>query len=31
VLERIAEKIEHINVNGSLDSILTELISIRNR
>jgi regulator of protease activity HflC (stomatin/prohibitin superfamily) len=30
VLERIAEKIEHINVNGSLDSILTELIRIKN-
>jgi regulator of protease activity HflC (stomatin/prohibitin superfamily) len=29
ILERIAEKIEHINVNGSLDSILTELISIK--
>jgi len=29
VLERIAEKIEKINVNGSLDSILTELISIK--
>jgi regulator of protease activity HflC (stomatin/prohibitin superfamily) len=29
VLERIAEKIEHINVNGSLDSILTELIRIK--
>ena len=29
VLERIAEKIEHINVNGSLDSILTELIQIQ--
>ena len=28
VLERIAEKIEKIQVNGSLDSILTELISI---
>lgn len=28
VLERIAEKIEHINVNGSLDSILTDLIRI---
>ncbi len=26
ILERIAEKIEHINVNGSLDSILTDLI-----
>lgn len=29
VLERIAEKIERINVNGSLDSILTELIRIK--
>jgi regulator of protease activity HflC (stomatin/prohibitin superfamily) len=29
VLERIADKIDHINVNGSLDSILTELIRIR--
>ncbi len=29
VLERIAEKIEHINVNGGLDSILTELIRIK--
>jgi regulator of protease activity HflC (stomatin/prohibitin superfamily) len=29
ILERIAEKIEHINVNGSLDSILTELIRIK--
>ncbi|WP_066382288.1 slipin family protein [Anabaena sp. CA = ATCC 33047] len=28
VLERIAEKIEKIQVNGSLDSILTELIQI---
>ncbi|MGL5796436.1 MAG: slipin family protein, partial [Waterburya sp.] len=28
VLERIAEKIEHLQVNGSLDSILTELIRI---
>nr|ADN14684.1 band 7 protein [Gloeothece verrucosa PCC 7822] len=28
VLERIAEKIDHIQVNGSLDSILTELIQI---
>jgi regulator of protease activity HflC (stomatin/prohibitin superfamily) len=28
VLERIAEKIEHINVNGGLDSILTELVRI---
>jgi regulator of protease activity HflC (stomatin/prohibitin superfamily) len=31
VLERIAEKIERINVNGSLDSILTELIQIKNQ
>jgi regulator of protease activity HflC (stomatin/prohibitin superfamily) len=31
VLERIAEKIEHINVNGSLDSILTELIRIKSQ
>jgi regulator of protease activity HflC (stomatin/prohibitin superfamily) len=29
VLERIAEKIERINVNGGLDSILTELIRIK--
>jgi regulator of protease activity HflC (stomatin/prohibitin superfamily) len=29
VLERIAEKIERINVNGGLDSILTELIRIQ--
>ncbi|HTL88947.1 MAG TPA: slipin family protein [Leptolyngbya sp.] len=29
VLERIAEKIEHINVNGGLESILTELIKIK--
>jgi regulator of protease activity HflC (stomatin/prohibitin superfamily) len=29
VLERIAEKIEKINVNGSLDSILNDLISIK--
>ncbi|MBE9028337.1 slipin family protein [filamentous cyanobacterium LEGE 11480] len=29
ILERIAEKIEHINVNGNLDSILTELINIK--
>jgi regulator of protease activity HflC (stomatin/prohibitin superfamily) len=29
VLERIAEKIEKINVNGSLDSILTDLIQIK--
>lgn len=29
VLERIAEKIEKIQVNGSLDSILTELIRIK--
>lgn len=28
VLERIADRIDHINVNGSLDSILTELIRI---
>ena len=28
VLERIADKIEKINVNGSLDSILTEVIRI---
>ena len=28
VLERIADKIEHIHVNGSLDSLLTELIRI---
>ena len=28
VLERIADKIERINVNGSLDSILTEIIQI---
>jgi regulator of protease activity HflC (stomatin/prohibitin superfamily) len=28
VLERIADKIERINVNGSLDSILTEVIRI---
>ena len=28
VLERIAEKIEHIHVNGGLDSILTEMIRI---
>ena len=28
VLERISEKIEKIQVNGSLDSILTELIQI---
>jgi regulator of protease activity HflC (stomatin/prohibitin superfamily) len=31
VLERIAEKIEHINVNGGLDSILTELVRISPR
>jgi regulator of protease activity HflC (stomatin/prohibitin superfamily) len=31
ILERIAEKIEHIHVNGSLDSILTELIRISQR
>ncbi|BAU10021.1 band 7 protein [Leptolyngbya sp. NIES-3755] len=29
VLERIAEKIENINVNGGLESILTELIKIK--
>jgi regulator of protease activity HflC (stomatin/prohibitin superfamily) len=29
ILERIAEKIEHIHVNGSLDSILTQLIRLR--
>ncbi len=29
ILERIAEKIEHINVNGGLDNILTELIRIK--
>jgi regulator of protease activity HflC (stomatin/prohibitin superfamily) len=29
VLERIAEKIEKINVNGSLDSILTDLLKIK--
>jgi regulator of protease activity HflC (stomatin/prohibitin superfamily) len=28
VLERIAEKIEHINVNGSLDNVLTDMIRI---
>jgi hypothetical protein len=28
VLERIAEKIDRIQVNGSLDSILTDLIKI---
>jgi hypothetical protein len=28
ILERIADKIEHINVNGSLDNILTEIIRI---
>jgi hypothetical protein len=28
VLERIAEKIDRIQVNGSLDGILTELIKI---
>ena len=28
VLERIAEKIDKIQVNGSLDSILTDLIQI---
>jgi regulator of protease activity HflC (stomatin/prohibitin superfamily) len=31
VLERIAEKIDRIQVNGSLDSILTELIRIDRR
>ncbi len=31
ILERIAEKIEKINVNGSLDSILTEIIQIGQR
>jgi regulator of protease activity HflC (stomatin/prohibitin superfamily) len=31
VLERIAEKIDRIQVNGSLDSILTELIQINNK
>jgi regulator of protease activity HflC (stomatin/prohibitin superfamily) len=31
VLERIAEKIDRIQVNGSLDSILTDLISINTR
>jgi regulator of protease activity HflC (stomatin/prohibitin superfamily) len=31
VLERIAEKIEHINVNGSLDNVLTDLIRINGR
>ena len=30
VLERIAEKIDKIQVNGSLDSILSDLISINN-
>lgn len=29
VLERIAEKIDNINVNGGLESILTELIKIK--
>ncbi len=29
VLERIAEKVEKINVNGSLDSILDDLINIK--
>jgi hypothetical protein len=29
VLERIAEKIDRISVNGSLDSILTELIRLK--
>ena len=28
VLERIADKIERINVNGGLESILTEIIQI---
>jgi hypothetical protein len=28
ILERIAEKIEHININGGVDSILTEVIRI---
>jgi hypothetical protein len=28
ILERISEKIEHININGGLDSILTEVIRI---
>jgi regulator of protease activity HflC (stomatin/prohibitin superfamily) len=31
ILERIADKIEHINVNGSLDNILTEIIRINQR
>jgi hypothetical protein len=31
ILERIAEKIEHININGGLDSILTEVIRISQR
>jgi hypothetical protein len=31
ILERIAEKIEHININGGLDSILTEVIRIAQR
>lgn len=31
LLERIADKIEKINVNGSLDSILTEIIQIERR
>ena len=29
VLERIAEKIDRIQVNGSLDNILTDLINIK--
>ncbi len=31
ILERIAEKIEHININGGLDSILAEVIRIAQR
>ncbi|MBW4553101.1 MAG: slipin family protein [Aphanocapsa sp. GSE-SYN-MK-11-07L] len=31
VLERIAEKIDHINVNGGLESILTDLIQIKSQ
>jgi hypothetical protein len=31
ILERIAEKIEHIDINGGLDSILTEVIRIAQR
>jgi hypothetical protein len=31
ILERLAEKIEHININGGLDSILTEVIRIAQR